>query len=133
MKELVFAGWSVFPHTAQEGHCNQTQEGHPSGSTKAIHLDVRRSSIAEPRRPSISDTRRPSIRMENSIIGRRIVHNLRWPGGCARAVPDDPPPSLHSNIGWLRNFLFLKFHELFARFLISYFAKFFSNFAKFKI
>ena len=34
--------------------------------------------------------------MENSLIGRRIVHNLRKRGGCARAVPArPPPPSLH--------------------------------------
>ena len=40
-----------------------------------------------------------------------------------------PPPSLHSYIGWLRNFRFLNF----AKFLISNFAKLEENFAKHEI
>ena len=39
-----------------------------------------------------------------------------------------PPPSLHSYIGWLRNF-----HEIFVKFWISSFLKFSLNFAKLKI
>ena len=67
-------------------------------------------------------------RMEYSIIERQIVHNLHYLED-APGLYRPSPPSLHSYIGWLQNFCFRNF----VKFLISCFAKFASNFAKFKI
>ena len=58
--------------------------------------------------------------MENSIIGRLIVHNLRQRGGCAWDVSGSPPPpSLHYYIGWFQYFCEIfnfVFHEIFLKF-----------------
>ena len=65
--------------------------------------------------------------MENSILGRQNFAQSALARRMRQGCTGPPPPSLHSYIGWPRNFSFCNFAKVLC------FAQFSSNFAKFKI